>query len=95
MNSENLADAIRLALQSATVSAAQDVAFKMQSDSGVRAAVNSFYKNLPFDNMRCHFLDDQPAAWTYNKSLPKAIFLSKAAAQILGSHMRIDTKHLR
>jgi hypothetical protein len=91
----NLAHAIRFSFQPETVTAAQNIALKMQSDSGVRAAANSFYKNLPVDNMRCHFLENQPAAWAYKKSLPKAIYLSKAAAQILGSHMRIDMKHLR
>jgi hypothetical protein len=95
IESGNLANAIRFSLQRETVTTARNIALKMQSDSGARAAADSFYKKLPTDNMRCHFLKDQPAVWAYKKSLSMAIYQSKAAAHISGNHVRIDLKRLR
>lgn len=94
-DSNSLADAILTSLQPETLTAARDISIKMQSDAGVRAAVDSFHKNLPVDKMRCEFFSDQPAVWVYKKTLPKPIRLSKAAAQILGGHMCLDPKHLQ
>lgn len=94
MTSQNLAEAIRCCLHSDTAAAAQRIADQMRAEDGVKTAVQSFHRNLPLDRLRCQCLADQPAVWTYNKSLSKPIYLSKTAAQILVDHRRLDSKHL-
>ncbi|KAE8145253.1 hypothetical protein BDV25DRAFT_133954 [Aspergillus avenaceus] len=91
---ENLADAIRYCLQPQAMEAAEDIAIRMQSETGVKTAVESFHRNLPLDRMCCQVIPDQPAAWTYTK-YPQPIILSKLAAQILLDHLRIDPKRLQ
>ncbi|KAE8353482.1 hypothetical protein BDV28DRAFT_157025 [Aspergillus coremiiformis] len=94
LTAENLAEAIRYCLTPQAMNAAEDIAIKMLSESGVKSAVESFHRNLPLDRMRCEVLPDQPASWVYKKSA-KPIYLSKLATQILLDHSRIDSKNLQ
>ncbi|KAL1874634.1 hypothetical protein Plec18167_005866 [Paecilomyces lecythidis] len=96
LNSQNLSEAIRLSLQPEITKAAEAISYKMRQESGVQAAVYSFYRHLPWDNMRCDLLPDLPASWVYKKSKTRRTMLSsKAAAQILVSHSRISAKDLQ
>ncbi|KAF5858188.1 hypothetical protein ETB97_004690 [Aspergillus alliaceus] len=94
LTAENLAEAIRYCLTPQARAAAEDIAIRMQSESGVKMAVESFHRNLPLDRMRCQILPDQPASWVYKKSA-KPIYLSKLAGQILLDHMRIEPRSLQ
>ncbi|KAJ5775078.1 uncharacterized protein N7511_000089 [Penicillium nucicola] len=94
LNARNLADAIRFCLTTEANEAAQNISLKMQTESGLNAAVESFHRHLPVQSMRCQIMPKQAAVWTYNKS-KKQIQLSKAAVQTLINHSKIDIKHLR
>lgn len=80
LSGQNLVDAIRFLLAPETKQAAHRISAQMASEEGVKAAVQSFHANLPFESIPCHILHDQPAAWMYKKA---PIRLSKLAAQIL------------
>lgn len=80
LSSQNLVGAIQFLLASETKQAAQRISSQMTSEEGVKAAVQSFHANLPFEAIPCHILHDQSAAWMYKKA---PIRLSKLAAQIL------------
>ncbi|KAF6843733.1 UDP-glucose,sterol transferase [Colletotrichum musicola] len=93
LNAENLAKAIRYCLSPQAVTAAQAIAAKMGSERGVKAAVDSWWKQLPRERMQCDLVPSQPAAWVYNKS-KKPIKLSKMAAEVLMIHDTVQLKHL-
>ena len=95
LDANKLADAIRYCLRPGSLSAAENIAITMQTESGVKTAVESFHRNLPLDKMRCHMLPDEPAVWAYKKSLTKPLQLSKTAAQILIDQLRIEPKCLK
>lgn len=89
-----LASAIQYCLTPEAAAAAQEIAVKMQAESGVLAAVNSFHRNLPLDRMRCSILPDQPAVWTYTQG-KQSLHLSKTAVNILIEHQRIESTHIK
>ncbi|KAJ5176202.1 Sterol 3-beta-glucosyltransferase [Penicillium canariense] len=91
LNPQNLADAIQFCLTPEAEIAAQKIATKMKAESGVTAAVNSFYRNLPLDRMRCSVIPGQPAAWVYTHG-KRSLIVSKAAMNILIEYKRIDAK---
>ncbi|GKT49505.1 sterol 3-beta-glucosyltransferase UGT80B1 [Colletotrichum spaethianum] len=68
LNVANLADAIRYCLSPRAVSAAQSIAAQMESENGVKAAVDSWHRQLPLERMQCDLIPSQPAAWAYAKS---------------------------
>ncbi|KAJ8110672.1 hypothetical protein OPT61_g6541 [Boeremia exigua] len=80
LSSQNLVDSIQFLLASETKSAAQSISSQMASEDGVKAAVQSFHANLPFEAIPCNIMHDLPSAWLYKKA---PIRLSKLAAQIL------------
>ncbi|KAL2842748.1 hypothetical protein BJY01DRAFT_264410 [Aspergillus pseudoustus] len=94
VNADGLAEAIRLCLEPKTRQAAQEIATKMKHESGVTAAVASFHRNLPVEQMQCNLLPDRAATWVC-KTSSKSVRLSKLAAQILVDHLRIDKKKLQ
>ncbi|KAL3463446.1 hypothetical protein BJX64DRAFT_121014 [Aspergillus heterothallicus] len=91
---ERLAETIQVCLKPATRHAAQEIAAKMQYEAGVKAAVASFHRNLPAEQMQCSLLPDRAATWTC-KTSSGPVRLSKLAAQILVDHLRIDKKKLQ
>ncbi|KXG52090.1 Glycosyl transferase, family 28 [Penicillium griseofulvum] len=94
LNFERLTAAIQFCLTPNAREAARKVAFKMKTESGVTAAVESFHRNLPVDKMRCNFIPHQVAAWRYKKGKAN-VNLSSAAVQILIEHQKINEKHLQ
>ncbi|GFF54671.1 sterol 3-beta-glucosyltransferase UGT80A2 [Aspergillus lentulus] len=94
VNVQNLAEAISFCLQPSTLAAAQDMALRMRSESGVQAAVASFHRHLPLAKMECQILPDQPAVWEFRKSFSDPVYMSNIAVQILLDSKRIDQKHL-
>lgn len=81
LTTEKLARAILQCLEPRTKTAAEALAAKMKTESGVAAAVQSFHRNLPRD-INCIVLPEQPAAWIY-KTDSTEIRLSKVAAAAL------------
>jgi hypothetical protein len=81
LTTEKLARAILQCLEPRTKTAAEALAAKMKTESGVAAAVQSFHRNLPRD-INCMVMPDQSAAWIY-KSHCTEIRLSKIAAAAL------------
>jgi hypothetical protein len=94
LDPDNLAAAIKFCITPEATSAALEISIKMQSESGVAAAVDSFHRNLPLDRMRCSIIPNQVAVWTYGKE-KESLNLSKTAVSILIEHNRIDAKQLK
>jgi hypothetical protein len=94
LNARNLADAIRFCQTAEANEAAQKISMKMQTESGLNDAVESFYRHLPTQRMRCQIMPKHAAVWTYTKS-KRQIKLSKPAVQTLIDHSKIEVKHLR
>ncbi len=88
LSSTTIEEAIRFCLEPNVEAAAAVMSQKMKSESGVRRAVASFHANLPLEKMRCDFLPNMPAAWTF-KTRGKYHKLSKPAAEILVRHNRL------
>ena len=93
LNAQKLVEAISYCLTPQALTAAREIAAKMSTESGVRAAVNSFHANLPLERLPCDILPDQPAAWAYKRK-KKSLKLSKVAAELLGEHLKIDRSKL-
>ncbi|CEL05889.1 hypothetical protein ASPCAL07001 [Aspergillus calidoustus] len=91
---ENLAKAFQFCLRPETKHAAQEIAEKMRYESGVQAAVASFHRNLPVEEMQCSLLPDRAATWVC-KTPSGPVRLSKVAAQVLVEHLRVDKKKLQ
>jgi hypothetical protein len=89
-----LASAIQFCLTQDAAEAAREIALKMQAESGVAAAVDSFHRNLPLDRMRCSIMPDQAAVWTYGVGKQRLI-LSKTAVNILIEHDKIDARNIK
>jgi hypothetical protein len=94
LNFQTLTAAIEFCLTPEATEAARKLAVKMQTESGVSAAVESFHRNLPVEKMRCSLMHNQVAVWRYKKS-KTTVNLSNAAVQILIEHQRIDEKRLQ
>ncbi|KAL4973118.1 hypothetical protein BDW66DRAFT_162365 [Aspergillus desertorum] len=56
VTASNLAEAIGFCLQSQSRHAAQKIASRMQYEDGVKAAVDSFHRNLPLDKLAAQIL---------------------------------------
>ncbi|KAM0554892.1 hypothetical protein ACHAPJ_006627 [Fusarium lateritium] len=91
---DNLSEAINYCLTDEAAHAAASIAAKMESEQGVRAAVQSFHKHLPLEGIMCDLIPSEPAVWLYSKS-KKSIKLSRLAAEILISTKSIDGKTLK
>ena len=94
LNSQNLEVAIRFCLTEDASIAAQQIAGKMASESGVRRAVASFHANLPLNSMRCDILSNLPAVWLYERK-GKSMRLSKMAAEMLVGEGKVAWNHLK
>lgn len=89
-----LAEGINYCLSKEAMLAATSLAAKMESEAGVRAAVQSFHRQLPLEQIRCDLIPEQPAVWTYSKSR-RPIRLSKAATEIILSNTSAESKHMK
>jgi hypothetical protein len=90
---EKLAEAIRFCLTQDTAKAAATIAAKMRSESGVKTAVASFHSHLPRDDLECDIIKGQPAVWSCSRK-GQRLKLSKMAAEILSSHLKVDVGSL-
>ena len=94
LTSQTLAEAVSYCLTPEANAAAKTIATKMKAESGVAAAIQSFYGNLPQHKMACSILPDQSAIWTYKRKKLN-LSLSKRAAAILIDSAEIEKKRLR
>ncbi|KPM42464.1 Sterol 3-beta-glucosyltransferase UGT80B1 [Neonectria ditissima] len=94
LDSDNLAGAIRFCLKEDVVASARTIALKMENESGVKRAAQSFHANLPMVGLPCDILKDRPAVWEYHRK-DKVVKLSGVAAEVLFDHLKIDKKHLK
>ncbi|OAG39328.1 hypothetical protein AYO21_06532 [Fonsecaea monophora] len=94
LNSKNLSDCIRYCLRQETQQAAKEVADRMAAEEGVKAAVRSFHRHLPVDDMNCDLIKGLPATWVYKRS-KTLLKISGPAAEILILAQRIKADHLR
>lgn len=84
---DKLKDAIEMALQPSTQEKAQEIADKMQKESGVKDGVRSFHRHLKLDSLRCAICPDRPAVWHVKHT---EIGLSALAASVL-----VEMEHLK
>jgi len=91
LNTQNLSDAIRKALETSTIDRAQAIAMKMHEESGVRHGVHSFHRNLDPVRSRCSIVSNQPAAWHLKHT---DINLSAFAATVLVKSGKISPEML-
>jgi UDP:flavonoid glycosyltransferase YjiC (YdhE family) len=77
---EKLTGAIEMALKPSTQKKAQEIATKMQEESGVRDGVRSFHRHLNLNPLRCSICPDRPAVWRVKRT---QIRLSAFAAAVL------------
>lgn len=94
LNSRNLADAIRYCLTREAVISAKAISARMKTESGVKAAVQSFHTNLPLESLQCDLIPDQAAAWVYTEGT-NLCKISKLAASILSDNSKISRENLR
>jgi len=94
LNGYNLAEAIKYCLTPQALNAADKIASKMRTESGIKAAVDSFHRHLPSEKLACDVLPDHPASWIYRKG-KKQMKLSKLAAEVLIEQWRIERKDLK
>ncbi|KFA52308.1 hypothetical protein S40293_00619 [Stachybotrys chartarum IBT 40293] len=90
---DRLVEAIRYCLTPQATRAAEGIARKMRSESGVKQAVASFHANLPRETLECDIVKGQPAAWIYSRGRTH-LKLSKVATEVLSSHLKIDLRGL-
>lgn len=93
LNGKDLGEAIKFCLEPKVAAAAQAIANKMRTETGVDAAVQSFHRNFPLERLSCDILGDLPATWSYTRS-KKTMRLSGLAAEILINHCKLDRKKL-
>lgn len=94
LNLQNISEALKYCMSPEASEAALAISEKMKGDSGVKAAVHSFHKNLPTEAMRCQLADDKVAMWVYH-SQGRRILLSEFSADILARNSKIDKKKLK
>jgi beta-phosphoglucomutase-like phosphatase (HAD superfamily) len=58
-----LSGAIEFALRDSTLQKAQEIAKKMENESGVRDGVRSFHRQLDLRTLRCAICPSRPAVW--------------------------------
>lgn len=80
LTTEKLTEAINKALDPSIKERVEEISEKMKTESGVQNAVQSFYRHLDLDKLRCSICPHLPAVWAIRKS---KIRLSAFAATIL------------
>ncbi|KAH6880721.1 hypothetical protein B0T10DRAFT_609391 [Thelonectria olida] len=94
LTAENLAQGIQYCLSQKAAEAAASIAARMRSEAGVRAAVQSFHRQLPLERIPCDLIKSEPAVWVYSKA-SRPIRLSKVAAEIILANKSIESKYLK
>lgn len=91
LTAEKLSDAIKFALGPSTKEKAQEIAKKMQKESGVRDGVRSFHRHLDLQALRCAVCPSRPAVWHVKHT---EIGLSAFAATVLVEMGKIKPHNL-
>ena len=88
---EKLREAIETALKPSTRDKAQEIAKKMEKESGVRDGVRSFHRQLDIKSLRCLVCPSRPAVWHLKRT---NIGLSAFAAAVLVDLGRVKPEDL-
>ena len=88
-----LADAIKICLSPEAAAAAKGIAERMSTEDGVKAAVASFHRNLPQEDIRCDIIPTLPAVYEYAKN-GKQLKVSGPAAHALMRSGKIKQSEL-
>lgn len=94
LTAQTLAKAIQFCLEERVREAARSIAQRMQHETGVRAAVESFHRNLDVQSLRCDLIPNQAASWSC-KAGKKPLKLSKLAAAAIATQRASFAKHLK
>ena len=94
LNVASLSKAIAVCIAPETQIAAQKIAEKMKVENGVRAAVRSFHRNLPIQELNCDMVPKHPSNWSWKKG-KRTLKLSHRAASILVEHKKIEASSLK
>ncbi|CAE6390452.1 unnamed protein product [Rhizoctonia solani] len=92
LTSDGFAAAIRFALSSDTVLAAQKISELKNQEDGTKNGVESFHKHLPLLNMRCDLDPKRIAVW-YSPTYK--LRLGAFSAQVLADRGEIDINKLK
>lgn len=88
---ENLSRAIEMALKPSTGDRAEEIAKKMEKESGVRDGVRSFHRQLDLRSLRCAICQTRPAVWHLRHTV---VDLSAFAASVLVETGRVRPEDL-
>ncbi|KAJ5781219.1 hypothetical protein N7457_006379 [Penicillium paradoxum] len=91
LTAASLTDAIEIALEPSTQEKAQEIADKMQEESGVRDGVRSFHRQLDLKALQCAICPDRPAVWHVKQT---SIALSAFAAAVLVETGRLKPENV-
>ena len=94
LTAQKLADAITYSHTPRAIAVAQSIADKINQESGVRAAVDSFHAHLPQARMQCDLISGEAAVWKLKKG-KRVLKLSNTAALILKRQGRFQEKYLK
>ncbi|KAI0439820.1 sterol glucosyltransferase [Xylaria telfairii] len=94
LSHSNLAEALKFCLRDEVATTARCIGMNMSRENGVKQAVNSFYANLPMQNLFCDLLGDRPAIWEYKRK-GRQYKISGDAAEILARYSQIDRRALK
>lgn len=92
---ERLTEALQFVLSREASQAATKIAQQMSRENGTRAAVDSFHRWLPLEEMRCQIDRSQVARWLLEMHGKHAIRVSDAVASVLLAKKKIKIDQLR
>jgi hypothetical protein len=91
---DTLSNAIKYCLSSEAAAAAEAIARKMQAESGVKNAAESFHQHLPGKRMACALMPHLPATFRFKKGNDD-IQLSSLAAELICQVSPKNAKYLQ
>jgi sterol 3beta-glucosyltransferase len=81
-----LVNAIQFCLLPNTLKCAQILADRMRHENGVKAAVDSFHRNLPIKEISCDLMPEHPATWYWKKGKNNLKLSHQAASNLVENH---------
>lgn len=94
LTADTLSEAIRYCLSEEAAIAATAIAQKMQNETGVEIAVQSFHQRLPLKSVACDLMPHLPATFHFKKG-KNEIKLSSLAAELISQGSPKYAKHFR
>lgn len=104
LDKENLTAAIQKLIAPATRDAAKRISETMETENGVKRAVQSFHQHLPKEMLTCDLLPGEPAAWAFDakslrakdkKRFKRGLRISSRALSVLSQHQKLDLTKVR